>query len=54
MKRWGFREDTTSMEHSKGRKRHSDTELLDIEWLERAGRGESKRQRDWREWARAV
>ena len=54
MKSWGFREDTASMEHSKGSKRHSDTELLDIEWLERAGRGKSKRQRDWRERARAL
>jgi len=33
------------MEQSKGRKRHSDTELLGIEWFERAQRGKTKRQR---------
>lgn len=54
MKRWGLGEDTASMEHSGGKKRHSDPQLLDIECLERAGRGKSKKQRGWREWARAV
>lgn len=41
MKGGGFGEDTASMEHSKGMKRHSDMELLDIEWLEEGRRLES-------------